>query len=228
MCAEQKLALTSVRSWIVPFLLLKWSFHPIHLARNCVCTVLRAADFSLFCCLFPSVLECSGTGKRGCVSSQVINHIFSSPTIMLHAVNKSMVKYSSNFPLMTLEDITQTKASANSLHWWEMNQMKFSFLWQAGSRDGESSYVLKSWFQESECPVLLSLNGKMPPIGSSIWTLGPQWVSLFEGGSTSQEVDFKCPWPYPSFNLSFCFVFVVENVILQFPASATCCHGSPP
>lgn len=103
-------------------LLLQESFHSIHLAWNCVCTVLRAADFSLF----PSVSECSGTGKGGCVSSQVISHIFSSPTIMLQTAYESMVKYSANLPLMTFKDVKLAKASADSLYRGEMNKVKFS------------------------------------------------------------------------------------------------------
>lgn len=72
--------------------LLQGSFHSIHLAWNRVCTVLRAADFSLF----PSVSECSGKGKGGCVSSQVISHIFSSPIILLQTTHGSMVEYSAD------------------------------------------------------------------------------------------------------------------------------------
>lgn len=104
-------------------LLLQGSFHSIHLVWTRVCTVLSAADFSPF----PSVLECSGTGKGGCVLSQVISHIFSSPTIMLQTAHESMVKYSLNLPLKTFKDVKLAKASANSLYRGEMNKVKFSY-----------------------------------------------------------------------------------------------------
>lgn len=179
-------------------LLLQGSFHSIHLAWNRVCTVLSAADFSLF----PSVLECSGTGKGGCVSSQVISHIFSSPTIMLQTTHESMVKYSLNLPLKTFKDVKLAKASANSLYRGKKNKVKFSYDKQDPGLE-EVVRCLNLGFRKAN--VLCGRRQDPHRLRYlNIWSPGDDlrgWCN-FAGGTTSLEVDIKSLWPYPTSNLS--------------------------
>lgn len=76
---------------------------------------------------------------------------------------------------------------------------------------------------------------EMCPIGSCIWTLGPQLVTLFEEvwsfrrGSTAEGImslweGFNSLQPHPSFSfLSPCLWLRCD----QPPAPSACCHASP-
>lgn len=97
-----------------------FQFHSCY--RTSILNGVNFAYFSLFCCLFPSVLECSGIGKRAksiftCNKSFMLN-----PTVVLYAANKSVVKWCSTHVLCRIRHtLIKYVTKLNSLSWGKLS-----------------------------------------------------------------------------------------------------------